>query len=391
MHENCSVKLVVISSHYPEMPGGVSDYTYFLSRFLAQKNNRVFVLTTDNKVIKENTGTGVNVIAGIDKWNILAIPKVLKYIDEIAPDYVLLQYVPYMYCKYGLPFSIALLALILRFKGTKLITTFHEISIDLDMVNIKYFLISVLQRIITQFISLASYRIVITIEPYLRLISLFKEKIRIIPVGSNIIPFEVNEIEKEKIRKNISDNNGCIISTFGSGLRRTDLLIDAVKLLNDEGLNIKLIIIGGLSVNSAEILKARIDEHALNDKVVLTGYLNPEDIYKYLIVTDIYVILESVDYKGRGGISIKNTSLAAAYAAGLPIISNRGHMTDSFFENGSNIILIDVLDVNLILKEIKRLIDSTQLRKSLSLNAIKTYYTKLSWEIITSRYLELMN
>jgi glycosyltransferase involved in cell wall biosynthesis len=274
-----------------------------------------------------------------------------------------------------------------------MITVFHEIAVGYNFTRPLILIQALIQRLIAYSIALLSYRLVVTIQLYKDVIRFFDKKISIIPVGSNIIPFRINENEKSNIRKSIiNDDDYVIISTFGSGIRRTDLLVDSISLLLNvnEGYKIKLLILGGISKDSINLLNSKVKELDIENEVFISGFIDSVDIYKYLYVSDIFVFLEDVDYKGRGGISIKNTSIAAAYAAGLPIIGNRGHMTDDFFKSGVNILLVDQLNPHVIAREIRKLINCPNLRNTLRLNSISTYNSQLSWETIANRYIEFL-
>ncbi|MER3446534.1 MAG: hypothetical protein C4291_06665 [Candidatus Dadabacteria bacterium] len=385
------MKLLLISSHFPNIFGGVSDYSYLLSKTLSKEGLEVYVLTSyDDRVIND-TEDNLRVLTVVKRWSLMGIPKIIKEVKRINPDWVLLQYVPYMYSYYGVPAYIVLLSFVLRIMRFKFITTFHEIGMELDLKKPKYWGIAVLQRLIAYAMCIASDKVVISSEPYRKTIEIFDKKVTKIPIGSNILPVYISDRDKRELRRQISSDQEIIISTFGANPRRNYLLLRVIKKLREEKLPVKFLVIGGFPKDWIEAIKIEVKELELDDAICFTGFLKSEDVYRYLSISDLFVILEGINSKGRGGISIKNTSLTAAFAAGLPIIGNRGHMTSDFLNNRENIILIDSLDEETICEEIKKLLADPTLIENLKIGAVRTFETKLSWPIIAKRYIELFS
>jgi len=229
------MKILIISKDFPNIVGGVSDYTYHLSKNLSKKKIDVYVLTScSEKVIREIKGYNVKILPLIKKWGFSSISEIINEIQKVNPEFILLQYTPYMYSYYGIPFWLIFLYFKLKFKRFKICTNFHEISILINLGDFKHL---------------------------------------------------------------------------------------------------------GIAM--------------------------------------------------RGGISTKSGSLAAAYAAGLPIIGTKGDMTDDFFKNLENIFLIEKLEVDEIVNAIKKIIDK-ELYNRLKYFSKKTYEEKLSWEVISEKYKNLI-
>lgn len=95
-----------------------------------------------------------------------------------------------------------------------------------------------------------------------------------------------------------------------SGRKNQRFLVDAVKRLRDEGMPIRLLLLGEGS--ERENLEAQINECGLADVVTLTG--NVEPVLPYLAVSDLYVsasISEGLPF-----------NVMEAMAAGLPIVAS---------------------------------------------------------------------
>jgi len=133
-------KILIISKDYPDIIGGVSDYTYNPASELSYLN-QIFVLTSADDCISGKLERSVKIYPRVRKWNIFCLYPVLKEIRELKPDIILLQYVSHMYCSFGLPFYISLLAIIVNLQSYKLITNFHEVSLRLDFITAQRFLL----------------------------------------------------------------------------------------------------------------------------------------------------------------------------------------------------------------------------------------------------------
>lgn len=368
------------------MFGGVSDYTYHFSNALSKRTDQVYVLTTNKNNIN-NKDLSVKVMPVIDKWNLLSLPQIISNTKKINPDVISLQFVPYMYNRLGIPFHISILVMVLRFYGYRLITTFHETYTGNK--SYKNFIIYVLQKVIIYIICVFSNRIVVSTAPYRESIGLFRNKISIIPVGSNILPYHISTEEKIEFRENLGICDKFIIGTFGTDLKRCDLLIYALAQLKKNNYKPALLVLGKYTNKSEQELLNMIYAQNLEKDVIIPGYLEEQELFHYLSIIDLYIQLDDVDFEGMGGISIKNTTVAAAYAAGLPIVGTKGHMTDKFFKHSQNVYLISNPDNETVYNAIKNLIDDPILMNRIREGSVKTYESKLKWDVIANEYLIL--
>lgn len=383
------MRILVVSSHYPNIIGGVSDYTYQLCNELSSKNIEIKVLTSDDSQIVNNES--YEVLPYVKTWDICGVKKIISQINNINPDIVLVQYVPTMYSKHGIPCYLCLVYLILHLKKIRIITTFHEVAHKLEFLNIKYLFISVLQRVIAYTLSLLSEKIIVSIERYRKMLFLFNKKIVRIPVGSNIVPVKLSKNEQKLLRKEFASDNEFVIATFGSSSRRIDILVKSISILIERGLKIKFLIIGKLTPDFTLKLNDLINNLEIQDYVILKGYLESIDVYKYLYVSNLYVMIEGIDEYGFTGVNTKSTALAAGYAARLPIVGVKGHMTDEFFKHKENIYFINSINEEIIADEVEKIISDKPLLKDLRKGSKLTYTNYLSWEVISNKYISVLN
>ena len=385
------MKILFISRDFPNMSGGVSDYTYHLSNALSENMFEIYVLTSKDKRVISQQKNNINILPVTEKWNVKSLLSVIEEINKIKPNRVMLQYVPYMYAHYGMPIYIAILAVILNLLGFKLLTTFHEIAIRLYFRKPKYWIIGFFQRLIAYVICISSNKIVVSNKHYKDMLWLFGKKISLVAMGSNILPIDVSDSERAQLKKKISPPADFIISSFGSNPRKNDLLLDVIKRFKDEGILIKLLFIGNYPRDWVQSIKIAAKEKNIEDLIYITGLIEPQEVYKHLTISDVFIQLENIDRKGWGGVSTRSTTLAAAYAAGLPIIGNQGEMTDDFFHNKENILLIDSLNIYVLFSAIKSLMRDKELQQTLRNGALQTFKMQLDWKVIVNKYMVLLN
>ena len=182
---------------------------------------------------------------------------------------------------------------------------------------------------------------------------------------------------------------GIIVTTFGNlaPYRRDDVFLEAVSVLVSLKLSepFKVIIFGGAPRHYAEKLQGLVEKLKIGEIVQFLGYLEPYDAYKYLSVSDIFVMLSS--RPDDAGIGTMSTAVVAAYGAGLPIIGVKGYATDDFFKDGENVLFAKSFQVNDVADALCRLIKDRGLRKKLSKGALEIYNNQLQWSNIAKQYI----
>ena len=102
------MKIVMIVNNLPPKVDGVGDYTWHLAKELELNDYEVHIICSKNEVFAKKKFHNVYPI--VSQWNRKGINLTIKKIQEIQPNFVSLQYVPYGYNKYGLPFTLVFLA-----------------------------------------------------------------------------------------------------------------------------------------------------------------------------------------------------------------------------------------------------------------------------------------
>ena len=198
-----------------------------------------------------------------------------------------------------------------------------------------------------------------------------------IPVGSNI-PVLSQVAEHQRYGQIIR------IGTFRSGLGAQDLnlLRNLYYRLTQAGLRIQLLFIGGSPpVGSTRQYRQDDDQPG----IVETRYLSASDLSSLMSRLDVFVGWYDDGASGR------RTSLAAAFAHGLCIISTQGPNTDrTLFRHQENCLLVPCKDVNRLYEALLEVIGNVHLREQFAHRALETYQQRLAWPAIANRVLEAL-
>jgi glycosyltransferase involved in cell wall biosynthesis len=156
--------------------------------------------------------------------------------------------------------------------------------------------------------------------------------------------------------------------------------------------NVKLKLIGIADPNHILELKSLIQVYDLSAVVSFEERGTRDDLAEQFAASDIYLQMEFVNEFGNGGVSTKSGALAAAMAAGLPIISARGDMTDStVFRDKENIFFAYYKDEDSVFNAVTEILNNQSLAKKLARGSEETYANKLSWDHTVAGYISLLN
>ncbi len=381
------MKLLFIADNFPPVVDGVGDYTYHAGKQLAKAGHTVYVICSRKEEIRRFALEEplLKVLPLISNWDRTAIVTITKLLDEIKPDWVIPQYVPYSYNYYGLPFWFCLLLARLKLKGYRVAVTCHEIFIDLEWKSAKYWPVAVGQRVIAYAIGALADRVIVSIARTRRQLGLLRGKITRIPIGSNIVPVTLSPLRLFELKRQYAPDGEFLFVSFG--IRDQEAAVKVIDDLVKEGLPVKLLLLGNLSGAAIQRLNLQIGDLGLENRVVVTGYLPSDRLFEVLSCGNAFILLE----EKRGGLTTKSGSLAAAYAAGLPVIGTAGHMTDDFFRNGVNALLAREGDYQTTLENARKIVQDEALRKKLQAGTAETYSNRLSWEKIAENYQAILS
>lgn len=322
------VKIVMITGSYPPDKCGVGDYTKLLANNLVKQQIDLNIITSCKKI---DNNEHITINNEIDDWSIKNLNKILKVIENINPDIVHIQYPTK---GYGRKIAINILPMLLKLKRYKVITTLHEYSDN-----------SKLGKIRANFNIMFSDFIIVVDPRYQCEINgnkLFKhKKIKYINIASNIPISTISKEEQSKKRYQIvKDSKKKIMAYFGfvNEKKGIESILLSMKMLKDKNkLNLVFVLIAEINKLNKyhhQLLKL-IDDLGLKDNILITGYLNEQEVSNYLKISD-FVVLPFTD-----GFSPKNGSVLAALQEGKIVITTKSKLLKQHF---NNLLFIDRYD-----------------------------------------------
>lgn len=318
----------------PELnEGGVERGVVELTREFQKYDIKSFVVSSGGKLVNELNKNGVEyVYCDVCSKNIFTfIPRILKLrkiLKHISPDIVHVRSrIPawlLLFAKFGLKF--------------KIVSTVH----GLNSVNFYSKIMTKADKIICVSNYVKEYIIKNFSADVLRIKVIFR--------GVDIENFNPQNLPcKSELRQKFSYcDNGFIVSCVGriSATKNIETLIKAVKILQEDYKNIKLLVVGGVHKNRKNYFEKLLkicNELEVKDFVIFTGSLNNiQEIYK---LSDV-VVSPSIKPESFG------RSVAEAIAINTPVVaSNHGGVKD-IIQSGVNGYFFSPLDEKELAKKI---------------------------------------
>ncbi|MEO0281400.1 MAG: glycosyltransferase family 4 protein [candidate division WOR-3 bacterium] len=358
------LKILLVSDPYYPYPSGISEYTFYLSKYLKKHRNEVQILTTHYKGEKEEKGV-------IRFGKVLMIPMNKSYatmafgLDIPSKVKNLLSNNDFDIVHLNGPFFPSLSFFALHYSKTKNIAAFLNAGFKFYNFGSKIFRIvykKYLNKIDGYFAISETAKL--AMEPY------FPGDYEIIPAGVDVEFFE-SEGEKFEIE-------GYPKILF---LGRLDERKGVLKIINVFSKLLKIkkdakLIIAGKGPLDGQA-KQMVKDLRIERSTIFTGYVKKDDIPKYYRTADIYCS------PALGGESF-GIVLLEAMACGTPVVASNIHGYSQVIENLKDGVLFDPLSEEDLLSKLILLSDDKNLRETLKKNG-KKKSLDYSWENVSIR------
>jgi glycosyltransferase involved in cell wall biosynthesis len=200
------------------------------------------------------------------------------------------------------------------------------------------------------------------------------EKIHVIPNGVDVDRFRTSEDGEEVISK--YGLKGKFVVGFVGAIREwsnIELLIEVMDRIIRRYPDVCFLLVGD-GPKRADI--ARFAEEVGSNKVILTGYVSPREVAKYISIMDVTV----APYKLQGDLFYGSSMKVLEYmACGKALIANRFSPVEAVIQDGYNGLLVDPGSSSLFEEAIIRLREDGELRSVLGERARKTIIEKYTW------------
>ncbi len=323
---------VIVTGEYPPLPGGVSDHSRQLARGLAVAGAHVHVITPANGSAPADPGVSVHHIAG--GFGLRGLGRTNRVLKGLPSERrLLVQYVPHAFglSSMNVPFCAWLS------RRTEPMDLFlHEVAFPLRLRSPPHHnFLAMVHRLMAVIVTRRADRVFVSTAawiPLLRSLGLRRD-VAVLPIPSNL-PTQVAPSRVSAVRAALDPTGRAkLIGHFGTyGGLMGKLLAECLPPLLASSHRIA-VLVGRGSEEFVAVLAAWRPE--LSDRVRALGGLPPEDAALGLAACD--VLLQPYP----DGVTTRRTSLMAGLALGVPVVSNRGDLTEPLWAESEALALCD--------------------------------------------------
>lgn len=345
-----------LTPEYPPRHGGVADYTHQIATELSRAGEPVHVWGPFGSTAQP--GSPIVVHADLGGFRPADLRRASARLDEFpAPRRLLVQWVPHGFGQraMNLPFCFWLWRRSVAGDAIELIV--HEPFVTFTG-SVGQHAVAVVQRAMTLLLLSAARRVWVTTRAWAPLLAPYlagnHTRIEWLPVPSSLEAADAGSARD--VRARYAPGAASLIGHFGThGSLVTSILADAIPLLARSDPNARFVLIGSEGERFRSTLVAR--DGSLAARVTATGTLNARELSAHIAACD--VLLQPYP----DGVTSRRTTAMAGLLAGVPVVTTRGTLTESFWQEGAAVKLAEVGDVDAIVRHVLRLLEEPAERR----------------------------
>ena len=402
------MKMLIISAAFPPMRAGEAEHALHLCTHLASRGADVHLLTTKGQSAPDSVSFHVHAV--MKSWSWSDAPTLINVLRKIQPDLVLLIYTAWIYQSH--PMITFAATIVKRVLGKAFFITQLETIKEEDRQQ------TLATRAIRKFVTCGmggagvdyvmgtlyrdSDRLIVLSERHLiQLGALMPDvvsKTEVVPPPP-LIPMcaDVHTARDQGRARLALNQEHFLLAYFGyiDYTKGVETLLQAVQLVSKQARNVRLVMIGGgrgtaksavdqrgkFVANYASEMESLSERLGIADKVTwLPGYSSgSQEASMYLYAADVCVL--PFDH----GVILSRSSLAAAAAHGLPIITTRGEHLESPFQDQENVFLCRPKDPEELALAISSIMKNPKLIQNLRNGACRLAADWFSWDKAMAR------
>ena len=215
-------------------------------------------------------------------------------------------------------------------------------------------------------------------------LGLAEEKLEYIPWGVDTELFKPIPEKKHEVRAHLGfKEDEFVVGYCGrlSPVKGIDTLLEAMKLLSGYNDKVRLLVIGGGGEGLGGDIYEKKVRALLGDKVVMTGWVKPEQVPFYWQAADVAVQPSFAETGGGGAME--------SAACGLPVVASRTGGLQDTVNDGVTGFLIKPGDAEVLGQKIKVFMENPSLRKGMGIEGRNYIMKNFGWDEITERYVKL--
>jgi glycosyltransferase involved in cell wall biosynthesis len=366
------MRWVILTGEYPPQAGGVSDYAAGLAEGLAARGDRVEIWAPPaGPGRSEVDGITVNRLPDHFGWR---GRRLLRRAFRTLPadSIVFIQYVPHAYGWKGmnLPFAFGIWR---QRRRLRIWTFFHEVAYPLESSQpFRHRVIAIVTRLMARLIAKASARIYVSIpawENSLRELTSIDAPMVWLPIPSNM-PATIDPAAVEKERVKFLGSTGEVIighfGTFGPLISRLlEQLLPAVLVACP---NTVVLLIGRGSESFAKgVAKNNV---SLSARLHAVAELPAPSVANCIGACDLLI------QPYPDGVSSRRTTAMTGLALGIPVVTNKGHLTEPLWSESEAISLAERNEVGFFVEKVRALVNDENRRRTLGKRGRALYDSK---------------
>jgi glycosyltransferase involved in cell wall biosynthesis len=372
------MKIFLLSGEFPPLQGGVGDYSRELGHALATLGAEVHIVTS---VQGNSPQEDLVVHPLIRRWNWGSWGTLLRLLARERPHVFHIQY---QTAAYGMHPAINLLPWRLRMLShcPPIVTTFHDLRVPYLFPKAGQ-----LRQWMTVALARGCDALIATNQDDETTLHQwgFSAKSTRIPIGSNIAPRLPTDYDRDKWRLRLGVGpSTTLLGHFGflNASKGVDTLLRCLKLLVDNGHDIRLLMVGGrvgssdpTNIAYAQRMEALISELGLNESIHWTDFVPQSEVSANLMASDLCVL------PYRDGISFRRGSLLACLAHACPIVSTRPMRRIPELRERQNVLLAPPNDPATLARRVEDVVGDVHLRRRLGEGA-RDLAERFTWPAI---------
>jgi glycosyltransferase involved in cell wall biosynthesis len=327
--------LHIITPEYPPDTGGVSDYTALVAHGLRDAGYTVHVWCPESRRKLSRPDNWVH--RQIDGLGLKGLRQLGAQLDAFPkPRRILVQWVPHGYGLNAMNVFFCLWLWLRAICADEIQIMLHEPFLSFWEGSWRRNVAAAVQRVMTCFLLRSTRRLWMSTPSWESMLRPYALGRRIefewLPVPSNIA-VAGTPAEVVALRRQYAADDTQFIGHFGTyGNLTTDLLDQILPAVLAEDRSRVLLLIGA---NGEEYRERFLETHPqLAARVVATGLLDEQDISRHLLACDVLVQLYPE------GLTTRRTTCLAALAHGIPVVTNRGRLTETVWLNQPSAVML---------------------------------------------------
>ena len=372
------IRWAVLTGEYPPEAGGVADYTRLVARGLADAGDAVHVYAPHRPA----ADPGIETHGLPDHYGPRSLADLERALTARPPHRILVQYVPHAfgYKAMNLPFA-AWLALRAK-RIAPLWVMFHEVAFPFSWRPAKYMLLAGVHRLMARLLVSAAQRIFVATPAWEMLVRRCAPRctsIEWLPVPSNI-PVYHNPSITAALRLRYAPPHNPLVGHFGTyGPAISRLLIPTLQQIARQRTDVHFLLLGRRAAEFCQQLLPA--EPMLAGRLHVLAETSDEAVSLHLQICDL--LLQPYP----DGVTSRRTTVMAGLAHGVPIVSNRGPLSEGFWTD-EVVAVASSPDPEALADRVMALLDDSARRYALGQRGAELYRHRFALEHTIARLRE---